>query len=68
MEQLCDFKNQHNCHIHLIAHPRKGADESQPSGKLDNKGTGAISDLADNCYTVWRNKLKEELRIFKPVV
>lgn len=61
MEQLCDFKNQHNCHIHLIAHPRKGADESQPPGKLDNKGTGAISDLADNCYTVWRNKLKEQL-------
>ncbi|MHA3322072.1 toprim domain-containing protein [Legionella pneumophila] len=62
MEQLCDFKNQHNCHIHLIAHPRKGADESQPPGKLDNKGTGAISDLADNCFTVWRNKLKEQLK------
>ena len=55
MEQLCDFKHQHNCHIHIIVHPRKGADELQPPGKLDNKGTGAISDLADNCFTVWRN-------------
>lgn len=28
---------------------------------MDNKGTGAISDLADNCFTIWRNKYKEEL-------
>lgn len=62
MEQLCDFKNQHKCHIHIIVHPRKGADELQPPGKLDNKGTGAISDLADNCFTVWRNKYKEILK------
>lgn len=62
MEQLCDFKNQHNSHIHIIVHPRKGADEMQPPGKLDNKGTGAISDLADNCFTVWRNKYKEILK------
>ena len=62
VEQLCDFKNQKNCHIHIVVHPRKGADESQPPGKLDNKGTGAISDLADNCFTVWRNKEKEHLK------
>ena len=61
IEQLCDFKNQHNCHIHIVVHPRKGADESQPPNKLDNKGTGAITDLADNCFTVWRNKAKEKL-------
>lgn len=61
IEQLCDFKNQHGCHIHIVVHPRKGADESRPPGKLDNKGTGAISDLADNCFTIWRNKNKEQL-------
>lgn len=61
IELLCDFKNQHGCHIHIIVHPRKGSDESHPPGKLDNKGTGAISDLADNCFTVWRNKHKEQL-------
>lgn len=61
IEQLCDFKNQHGCHIHVVVHPRKGADESQPPGKLDNKGSGAISDLADNCFSVWRNKEKERL-------
>ncbi len=62
MEKLCDFKHQHNCHIHIIVHPRKGADELQPPGKLDNKGTGAISDLADNCFTVWRHKYKEIIK------
>jgi len=61
IERLCDFKNQHGCHIHIVVHPRKGADESRPPGKLDNKGTGAISDLADNCFSVWRNKEKEKL-------
>ncbi|WP_412756285.1 toprim domain-containing protein [Legionella bozemanae] len=62
IEQLCDFKNQYNCHIHIVVHPRKGADESLLPGKLDNKGTGAISDLADNCFTVWRNKNKEQIK------
>lgn len=62
MERLCDFKNQHNCHIHIVVHPRKGADEGSPPGKLDNKGSGAISDLADNCFSVWRNKEKEYLK------
>jgi twinkle protein len=61
IEQLCDFKNQHNCHIHIVVHPRKSPDESRPPGKLDNKGTGAITDLADNCFTIWRNKAKESL-------
>jgi len=59
--QLCDFKNQHNCHIHLIVHPRKADDESKLPGKLDIKGGGSISDQADNCFTVWRNKAKEEI-------
>ncbi len=61
IEQLCDFKNQHNCHIHIVVHPRKGMDESKPPGKLDNKGSGAISDLADNCFAIWRNKNKEKV-------
>ncbi|WP_237760744.1 toprim domain-containing protein [Legionella rubrilucens] len=61
IEQLCDFKNQHNCQIHLVVHPRKTEDESKVPGKLDIKGTGAIADLADNCFSIWRNKGKEEL-------
>lgn len=59
LEKLCDFKNEYNCHVHLVVHPRKGVDETKSPGKLDTKGTGAITDLADNCFTVWRNKAKE---------
>jgi twinkle protein len=60
VEQLCDFKNEYNCHVHLVVHPRKSDDESSVPGKLDIKGTGAISDLADNCFSIWRNKKKED--------
>lgn len=60
VEQLCDFKNEHNCHIHLVVHPRKLQDELKLPGKLDVKGSGAVTDLADNCFAIWRNKPKEE--------
>lgn len=59
IDLLCDFKNEFDVHVHLIAHSRKGEDEFRPPGKLDVKGTGAITDLADNVFTVWRNKRKE---------
>jgi len=60
VNKLCDFKNENNCHIHMVVHPRKGSDEGQKPGKLDVKGSGVITDLADNCFTIWRNKRKED--------
>lgn len=62
VERLVDFVHQHSVHIHLVSHARKGADERTPPGKMDVKGTGALTDLADNVITVWRNKPKEEQR------
>jgi len=61
IEQICEFKNQNYCQVHMVVHPRKGVDEKMLPGKLDAKGTGAITDAADNCFTVWRNKEKEIL-------
>lgn len=61
IEKLCDFKNEHPCHIHVIAHPRKSMDETIIPGKFDIKGTDSISDLADNCFSIWRNKEKKSL-------
>lgn len=58
-DRLCNFKNEFDVHVHLVAHARKGESEDRAPGKLDVKGTGAISDLADNVFTVWRNKRKE---------
>lgn len=60
IEGLCDFKEKHNCHIHLVVHPRKGENEFASPNKMDIKGTGTITDLADNCFIVWRNKEKEK--------
>jgi twinkle protein len=59
IEQLCDFKNEFNVHVHLVAHARKGQDESRAPGKMDIRGGGALTDLPDNVFSVWRNKAKE---------
>jgi twinkle protein len=61
IERLCDFAARTGAHIHLVAHARKGDNELTPVGKLDVKGTGAISDLVFNCFSVWRNKAKEAI-------
>jgi len=59
MDQLCDFKNKHNAHVILVTHSRKSDNEEKPTGKMDVKGTGAVTDLADNVFIIWRNKARE---------
>lgn len=59
VEKLVDFAQEFSVHCHLVAHARKGQDEFTAPGKLDVKGTGAITDMVDNVFTVWRNKRKE---------
>lgn len=59
VDDLQNFAQQNACHIHLVAHARKDRDESQVPGKMDIKGAGEISDMADNVFSVWRNKPKE---------
>lgn len=59
VERLCDFKNEFKVHVHLVAHARKGQDESRAPGKMDIRGGGALTDLPDNVFSVWRNKAKE---------
>lgn len=52
------FAKKHDCHIHLVAHPRKG-EEERPIGRFSISGSGDISNQADNILSVWRNKAKE---------
>ena len=60
LNELCEFKHSNSCHIHLVAHPRKPPrNENDKVTKMDVKGTGAITDEADNCIEIWRNKPKE---------
>ena len=58
---LCQLAHETGIHIHLVHHVRKGQTESIPS-KFDAKGSGAITDQADNVIAVWRNKAKEAER------
>jgi twinkle protein len=59
VRELVRFKKQNNCHVHLVVHPRKGTDENKLVGKFDFKGSGTITNLADNCFSITRNKAKE---------
>ena len=59
VRKLCDFVRRNGCHLHLVAHPRKGADESRGPGKLDVAGSSKITDGADNVFTVWSARKDE---------
>lgn len=59
VEACSKFADEHSAHIHIVAHSRKKDDETKPPGKLDIRGAAAITDLADNGWSVWRNKARE---------
>ena len=63
VRKLCDFAKRNNCHIHLVAHPRKGVDESRGPGKLDVAGSSKITDGADNVFTVWSARRDESKEV-----
>lgn len=47
-------------HVHLVCHMRKGMSEDRVPNKFDVKGTGGITDMADNVVIVWKDKAKEQ--------
>lgn len=51
---LCDFAKEFNCHVHLVAHPRKTSSDRDEPGKVDVKGSSHITDLAHNVIVVYR--------------
>jgi twinkle protein len=42
-------------HIHLVAHMRKGESENRMGDKMDIKGSGEITDLADYAFIIHKN-------------
>lgn len=54
IRKLTNFAKSMGVHVHLVAHPRKGKDESSGPGKMDVAGSSKITDGADNVFTVWR--------------
>lgn len=59
VNDLCNVAAELGIHIHLVMHVRKGMDENKPPNKMDLKGAGAVTDMVDNIFVVWRNKEKE---------
>lgn len=62
VDRLMEFSQRFDVHVHVVAHARKGNNEDEAPGKMDIKGTGAITDMVDNVFTVWRNKPKERAK------
>lgn len=60
LDQLTTIARDYGMHVHMVHHMRKQASEREAGGKADIKGSGAITDQADNVITVWLNKPKKE--------
>ena len=54
VSSLLSFAKKYDCHVHLVAHPRKGAKENDKPSKDDIMGTGHITNLAHNVLIMWR--------------
>jgi twinkle protein len=59
VEDLCTIAQDTGMHIHLVAHARKGADETDRIDKFSIKGASEIGDQADNLFLCQRNIRKE---------
>ncbi|MHB1938971.1 MAG: DnaB-like helicase C-terminal domain-containing protein [Acidobacteriaceae bacterium] len=60
VDELCAHAKDTGQHIHLVTHSRKGATENASPDKFDVAGSADITNQADNVFTVWRNKKKED--------
>ena len=57
-KKLKEFARDHNCHIHMVVHPKKAKERGQTPDSSDVKGTGTQTDAVDNVLLVWLNKKK----------
>lgn len=55
-----NFVDEFPVHLFVVAHPRKPKTDEDVMGKSDIKGSGQITDEAQNVWTVWRNLKKEK--------
>ena len=61
VDQLTAVARDHQVHIHLVHHIRKGGSEEDRPNKMDIKGSSSITDQVDNVFIVWRNRKKENM-------
>lgn len=60
MNAITEFCSAHGAHVHLVAHPRKLKDESEAPGKMDVAGSGSLSNMVDNVFSVWSARRDED--------
>ena len=58
--KLLTFSKKFQVHVHLVAHSRKTATDSDRPDKSDVKGSGDITDLAHNVLVMWRAGEQED--------
>jgi twinkle protein len=58
-DRAANFAKQFNAHVLLVAHGRKDGTEENPPDNNGVKGSGGITDQADNVLAIWRNKARE---------
>jgi twinkle protein len=52
--RLVNFAHEYDCHVHLVAHPRKGASDSDMTDRVDISGTAHITNVAHNVLVMYR--------------
>jgi twinkle protein len=67
VSDLLTFSKKFCCHVHLVAHPRKTNKDNERTGKVDIKGSGAITDLAHNVLITYRPDEEEKEASKKPL-
>lgn len=68
VNEICSIARDTGLHIHLVHHMRKASNEKEIGGKYDLKGSGSITDQADNVFIVWKNKEKTQAQMAGDVV
>ncbi len=59
VDELCSFAMDTGVHVHLVVHSRKKDTEKTMMDKFDVFGSSDITNMADNIFSVFRNKKKE---------
>lgn len=59
VDALQNLAHRNELHIHLVAHARKGHDDTKIAGLHDISGSSDIANIAENIIITWRNKEKE---------
>lgn len=65
VDRLVAFARTYDAHVHLVAHPRKGASDHQGVDKAAIKGTSEITDLAHNVIVVTRHAEHSTIEVLK---